>query len=63
MEIIITLIVLCIFCSLFYFWHSEENSILEEYIVKYPDGKISIPMSYKNALSYAVIFKGKIIKI
>jgi len=63
MEVIITIIVLCIFGSLFYFWHLEENAIPEQYIVKYLDGKVSTPMSYKNALNYAGIFKGKIIKI
>jgi len=63
MEIIISLIVLIILGSMFYFWHLEETAIPEQYIVKYPDGKISTPMSYKNALSYAGVFKGQIIKI
>jgi hypothetical protein len=41
----------------------EHDSNKEKFRVKYPDGKVSIPMNYKNALNYAEIFKGKIIKI
>jgi len=63
MEIILTLIILFIFGFMFYFWQSEENTISEKYIVKYQDGEISILMSYKDAASYANIFKGRIIKL